>query len=525
MSYAAVNLRTEPRLHNLPKFEAGIAVALVVAKLVIHLATNWRYGYFRDELYYLDCGRHLAFGYADMAPLTPLFAWLGLTLGGSLTAIRLSADIAGACAVLLTVLIARELGGGKFAQFFAGLCTLVAPAMLVMDNFLSTNMWEPALWMGCIWMLIRISRNVAQGRTGESRLWLWFGVFGGLAIENKHSALFFLIALFVAVLLTDLRRELASKWLWYGVGVIFLLSLPNLIWQVQHHFATYELLRNVQKVHKNVVLGPGEYFARQVLAFNPLLLIVWGAGLVVCFMRRQWRVLGWTYVVLFAIMVALKGKDYYFFPIHPMLIAAGAVAWEQWSAVRRWLRPVLTAAALITSAILAPIFVPILSPEKLVAYTRAIHFQPPKSELSHESPLPQYFSDQFGWEELTAEVARDYASLPADERAHTAIFANNYGEAGAINEFGGRFGLPHAISAHQNHYFWGPPVAPVGAKGSNLIVLQDSVEGLSHWCENVSILSQHSDPWGMAEENGPILYCKSLKYNLQDVWPQLKHWN
>lgn len=506
----------------LPPLAIGVAVLLVALKLIIHLATNWRYGYFRDELYYLDCARHLAFGYADMAPFTPLMAKIGLLLGGSITAIRIPADIAGACAMLLTILITRELGGGKFAQLLAGVCALAAPALLVMDDFISTNAWEPAFWLGCIWMLIRIAR------TGDSRLWIWFGVFGGLAIENKHSALFFLIAVLAGVLLTPLRRELKTKWLWYGVGVIFLLCLPNFIWQVQHNFATYELLRNVQKEHKNIVLGPGAYFAQQVLTMGPLAFIVWGVGLVCCFLRPGWRVLGWTYVVLFVLLVALKAKNYYFFPIHPVMMAAGAVVWEQWSAARRWgqwVRPALIILIAAAGAAFSPIFIPILSPERLLAYEHKLHFEPPKSEVATAGPLPQYFGDQFGWEGLVAEVARDYDSLPADERAKTSIRTGNYGEAGAINEFGGKYGLPKAITAHQNHYFWGPPKPPIGIAGTNLIVLQDDPESLERFCDSVSVLSVHHDPWGMEEENGPIYYCKGLKVSLQELWPRMKHWN
>ncbi|MEO8725593.1 MAG: glycosyltransferase family 39 protein [Acidobacteriaceae bacterium] len=514
--------RASLRGSALPPLALGITILLVGLKFILHIATNWNYGYFRDELYYMECGRHLAPGYADMAPFTPLMAKIGLLLGGSITAIRLPADVAGALMVLLTILIARELGGGKFAQGLAGLCVLLAPGLLVMDDFLTTNCWEPVFWMGCIWMLARIVR------TGDSRQWIWFGVFGGLGIENKHSALFFLIAVLAGVLLTPLRREFKTKWLWYGVGIIFLLCLPNLIWQIQHNFATYELLRNVQKTHKNIVLGPGAYFAQQVLTMGPLSFVVWGVGLVCCFLRPRWRVLGWTYVALFVIMVALKGKNYYFFPIAPMVMAAGAVVWEKWSAARswgRWARPAYIVLLVAASLIFAPLFLPILPPARFIAYEHALHFEPPKSEVESAGPLPQYFGDQFGWEGLVAEVARDYDSLPPEERAKTSIRTGNYGEAGAVNEFGGRYGLPKAITGHQNYFFWGPPKPPIGVVGTNLIVLQDDQESLERFCDSVSVISVHHDEWGMAEENGPIYYCKGLKYSIQELWPRMKHWN
>ncbi|HEV2961015.1 MAG TPA: glycosyltransferase family 39 protein [Candidatus Angelobacter sp.] len=505
----------------MPRLYYGVAALLCSAKLLIHLLTNHQYGYFRDELYFLDCGRHLAWGYADMAPAAAFFAKLGLMLGGSLREIRFSVAVAGAVLVLLAILLARELGGGKFAQFLSGFCALAAIAYLIEDGFLSMNAFEPPAWMACILVLLRIVR------TGNSRLWLWFGLFAGLGLENKHSTLFFGLAVVCAILLTSLRREFLKPWIWLGGLVAFLVFLPNLLWEAQHHFATIELLRNVQRMHKNVVLGPVAYFGHQLLSLNPLEFLVWGAGLVWLFSPagRRFRVLAWTYVALFALFVLFKGKDYYLFPIYPMLMAAGAVAWEQWSQRRTWIRPVLVMVILFTSAILAPLALPVFTPDRLLVYQQRLHIQSPKSEVAHNGPLPQYFGDQFGWAELAAEVAHDYNSLPEELRSRTVIFANNYGEAGAINLFGPKFGLPTAISAHQNHYFWGPPPPNAGAVGSNVIVLQGSVQDLSRRCDSVQVLSVHFHPWGMAEENRPILLCQGLKVSLQQLWPELKLWN
>ena len=183
-----------------------------------------------------------------------------------------------------------------------------------------------------------------------------------------------------------------------------------------------------------------------------------------------------------------------------------------------------TAIAAVTLFFL-PFVLPVLSAAQFVAYEQRLHMAPPKEEVGHVGPLPQYYGDQFGWPELVAEVARDYDALPAAERAKTGIFANNYGEAGAINFLAPKYGLPKAYSAHQGHWLWGPPPAPVGTKGTNLIVLQDTPESLGRWCDGVEVLSEHHDKWGMGEENGPILLCRGLKVNLQDHWAGLKHWN
>ncbi len=504
-----------------PPLALGLLVGLSATKLLIHLLTGGRYGYFRDELYYLDAARHLAWGYVDFPPLVAVYARIGLILGGSLHALRLIPAIAGAALVALTMLIARQLGGGRFAQGLAGLAVLVSPAYLVVDNFLSMNAVEPLFWMGCIAVLIRILQ------TGNSRLWLWFGVLAGLGLENKHSTLFFGFAAVVAVLLTEQRREFRKPWIWLAGAAALLIFIPNLLWQIQHNFPTLEDLENVRRSGKNIVLAPVSFAWQQIYLLHPVLFPLWLAGLVSFLRRRQTRVLGWTYVVFFLIMFALHSKHYYLFPSYPMLFAGGAVATESWlaagAATRRelWPKAAIVALIVLSASVIDLFMLPILPPPKYVAYSRFLHLEQVKTEVHHESPMPQVFADQFGWEELVAEVAKIYWSLPPDQRDRAAIFANNYGEAGAINFLGPKYGLPQAICAHQNHYFWGPPPFD----GDTMIVLQGDRHELEHDFASVEEAGAHSHPYGMAEENGPIYLCRGPKFKLSDVWPRLKHWN
>jgi hypothetical protein len=226
-------------------------------------------------------------------------------------------------------------------------------------------------------------------------------------------------------------------------------------------------------------------------------------------------------VAIFALLLALHGKNYYLAPIYPMLFAAGGVAAERALGERRWARVAVLAVILVASAVTAPLALPILSPERYVAYEHALGFAPPKTEVGHRGPLPQHFGDQFGWPELVADVARIYDALPPEDRARAGIFANNYGEAGAINLFGPRYGLPPAISAHQTHFFWGPR----GNTGEVLIVLQDDHQSLDQICASVEDAGAHFHPWGMAEENNPIYVCRGLHPPLTEMWPRLKKWN
>jgi Dolichyl-phosphate-mannose-protein mannosyltransferase len=507
----------------IPELDLPALALLVLAKLLLHLICANRYGYFRDELYFLDLGRHLAWGYVDTAPLIALYAKLALLLGGSLPALRTIAALAGGGRVALTMLLAREMGGKRFAQTIAGLCAVAAPIYLGMDSILTMNGFESLFWMGCVLVVIRIIR------TGRSKLWIWFGILAGLGIENKHSALFFGAALVAGLLLTRDRREFAKPWIWAGGAIAFLTFLPNVLWQIQHHFPTLEDLENVKRMHKNVILTPAQFVGQQILLLHPLLFPFWLAGLVSLFFGRlsRLRVLGWTYVVLLAVMIALHAKNYYPTPIYPMLFASGAVALEgwlerrTWSRGRLWPKAVLATSVAAAGAILVPAILPILPPARLLAYQRGLGLVPPKTEVAHEGPLDQRLGDQFGWPGLVADVARIYDALPPAERARTGIFASNYGEAGALHLFGPAYGLPDAICAHQNHYFWGPG----DFHGDNLIWLQWDRESIERRCKSVEKVGEHFDPWGMAEENRPIYLCRGLRAPIAQLWPGLKHWN
>jgi hypothetical protein len=504
----------------LPPLAVSVLICLCAAKLLLHIFTSLRhYGYFRDELYYLDMARHLDWGYVDAAPLIALYAKIALWMGGSLAALRIIPALAGAALIALTILIVRELGGGRYAQLLAGLCVLLCPAVLAMDSLMTMNAVEPLFWMGCIWIVARIMR------TGDSRLWLWFGVLAGLGLENKHSTLSFGFAVTVALLLTRHRREFANKWIWIAGAIALAIFLPNIIWQIHHHWPTIEDLANVRREGKNVVLGPLAFVKEQIIDLHPILFPVWLAGLIWFLRDRRWRVIGLTFVIFFALMEVAHAKNYYVFPIYPMLFAGGAVVIESWLATRSV--RVRTAAQVAVVAIIVAASLPILPlvtwmlpPDRLLAYQTKLGFKPAKAEVAHESLLPQPIADQFGWPEMVREVAAIYNSLPPEERAQTGIWAGNYGEAGAINLFGPPYGLPRAYSRHQNHWYWGPP--PQVYK--DLIVIQWSLDDVRDNCTSFQPFD-HYQRFGMGEENQPIYLCRGVQFDIQKIWSHSHHWN
>jgi general stress protein CsbA len=444
-----------------------------------------------------------------------IYAKVALLLGGSLAALRILPALAGTVLVALSISIARELGGGRFAQLLTGLAVLLAPGILVFDSLLSMNAFEPLYWMGAILVLARILR------TGNSKLWPWFGVLAGLGLENKHSALFFGLAVFAGLLLTRNRRELAGPWIWIGGAIAAAIFLPNVVWQIRHHFPTLEDLENVRREGKNVLLGPLAFVKEQIVDMHPILFPVWLAGLIFLLGRARWRALGLAFLVFFAVMEIAHAKNYYLFAIYPMLFAAGGVAIERGLSRRgAWTRVAVVALILLGTLPTLPLSTWMLSPERFVAYTQAIGFRPRKVEVRHEGPLPQPMGDQFGWPEMARDVAVIYRSLPPAQRAMTGIFAGNYGEAGAINLFGPALGLPRAWSRHQTHWFWGPP--PTDYR--SLIVLQWSLDDVRDNCSSWHAFP-HRHPWGMAEENTPIYLCRQPTFDIRKIWRHSHHWN
>lgn len=503
-----------------PSRAAVIVLSIAAAKLVFHLLIANRYGIFRDELYYLACSEHLDIGYVDQPPLIAFIAWIARHgFGESLLGLRFLPAVAGAATVWLTGKLTRELGGGVFAQALAALAAFAAPIFLLMHHWLTMNAFEPPIWVACAWCVVRaIDRN-------ESRSWLWFGVLIGVGMENKYGTAFFAFAVVIALLLTPQRRFLVNRWIWIGAACSLVIFLPNLIWLARHDFPFLELMHNIRSTHRDVVRGPVAFIADQAKLMNPILFPLWAGGLGWLFVSRhgsRFRILGWIYALLLVAFIVLKGKNYYLAAAYPMLFAAGAVAFENLSrSGMRWSRPVYLALVVIATCLLAPLSVPVFSPESYIRYQRALGFEPPKAENQPTGPLPQHFADEFGWEEMAREVGRVYNALPPEQRAKTAIFANSYGQAGAIDFFGAKYGLPKSISNHQNYWLWGPR----DYTGESVIVLGSDGTGDREHFATVEAVGKTDHPYSRRDEHFEIFLCRGLNTTLQKLWPKTKKWN
>lgn len=494
---------------------------LAAAALLVHFAFNERFGYFRDELYYAACGQHPAWGYVDHAPLAPWLAQISrMVLGNSLFALRLLPALASAAKIILAGWIAREVGGGKFAQFLASFAVLCAPVYLTFDNFFSMNSFEPVFWMACAAIVLRILNG------GDHRLWLFFGVVAGFGIWNKHSMLFFGSGIAVGLLFTPARREYASRWIWSGAAIAFILFLPNLLWEIRNHWPTVTLLRSVIGT-KYVLVSPWEYVWQQTLLTHPVAAPIWIAGLWYLFRDaegKKYAVLGWAYLVVLLEMILLHGKIYYLAPAYIMLLAAGA-AWIELRLIPRtggWLRYAIVVPLLAGAMIAAPLAMPVLPVEATIRYTRFWDVKAVRVENVPQGDLPQLFGDMFGWQEQVAAVASVYSQLPAADRARAAILAYNYGEASALDYFGPRYGLPKAISGHNQFGLWGPREYT----GEVVVAIGFTEDRLLRSFDEVTAAAYVSPRYALPEESNLTVYvCRHPKQSLEASWAQWRYLN
>lgn len=492
--------------HRLPWLAAAVT-------FLVHLAANPHYGFFRDELYFIICGRHPAFGYVDQPPLVPLVAAATQLFGHSLIALRATAALCGAGSVYAAVRIAQRLGGGRFAQIFTATIAALTPVLVSFAGKVGPDMVE--LWM---WPLA--AYYVVRAIDDDARWWLAAGAALGVAGDGKYSVLFFGIALIVGLALSPARRALLSRWFFAGMALAALIVLPNVIWQAAYGFPMLELLRNGQ-LGKNVVLSPLAYVFQQLFMVGPLLAPVYIAALVWSFVTPRVRWIAWTYVSLIAMMIVLHGKNYYPGAIYAVLAAPCGIAFEAWTERLRALRPLAVAYAVVAVAWMLPFVVPVLPLQTYAAYQDAVMGRLKvnlETEHGRRARIQPDWADMQGWPQLAALVGGVYDRLPAKDRARAVVVASNYGEASAVAFF--RPDVP-VVSGHNTYYLWGTR----GYSGDVLIDVNGDCGASEHLFRSSARAATFSNPLVMQWEDGiPIMLCQGIKKSLAEEWPAIKRY-
>jgi hypothetical protein len=505
------------------RFTSGTALVLYVllARAALYLIAAANYGYFRDELYYIACGEHPGWGYVDQPPLVCWVAWLlQHTIGTSLYALRLLPMLAHAGTIILTAVLARDLGGKRWAMFLSSVSVLVAPIILGMTHFFTMNALDFLLWTLLAWVLVRLIHS------GNERLWLCWGIILGVSLLNKYAVAFFAVSLFAGVLATPLRRSLARPWFWGGAALAAIIALPNFLWQWRHGFPFLELMANVRQHGRDVIHDPLSFLGQQafIIGFIPALLVMLGVWFLFSGKARAYAVLAWGFLGVLGLIILLKGKIYYVAPAYPMMLACGAVGFERLTerGRGRWLRTAYAFLAIVLGALMAPMIFPVLPLESYITFTQRFGIEQPKIEHQPEGRLPQIYADMFGWEERVRIVADYYHSLSPEEQKVTAIGAPNYGQAGAIDFFGPKYGLPKAICSHQSYWFWGPRQYT----GESIILLNEGdPQKYETACQSFTLVTRPENPYARPDENRPIYHCRGLKMSLQELWPKVRHFD
>jgi hypothetical protein len=477
-------------------------LALATVKLAVHLATNGIYGFQRDEMYYIISGQHPALGYVDYPPLTPMLARINTSIFGiSPWSLRLFPAIVGALLVLLTGLCAREMGAGRRAATLAALLALLSPLLLGANWLFQTVTFDQLTWLIAIYLMLRILC------TGDRRLFLLLGVDLGVGLETKITILALCIGIVVAVVaMRELRSFLRTPYPWVGMGVAVVLALPNLAWQIINGFPTLTYIGN-HSADISRSGGVATFIVDFLLYIGPLILPLFVVGIVLLLRDRHLRPMGVLAITAILLLVP-EGKAYYPAPTILLGIAAGCVAVERIVSARRrqWVTLGVVAGGVVQIAVLFPVALPLV-PQPALHSTRL-------------DTLRTDFADTVGWPQLASQVGTVYDALPAPQRAGAAILASNYGEAGAIDIYGGHSRLPQALSPHLTFWYW----KPSHVSANTLVTVGFEPADLRFLCGDVTRAAAVTIPDSVSnqEQGTPILVCSNLRESLDAAWPSLR---
>lgn len=504
------------------------AYVFALATVVLHLAVSHRFGYYRDELYFIDCAKHLAWGFVDQPPLVAVVTWLTAPLGYPVWGLRFFPGVLSGVTLLMGCAIAKELRGGPFAQTLTALTIFFAPGLIGIAYGLSTEFLSPAAWTTLIYLTIRLVKS------RDERWFIPIALVVTIALYAKYSIAGCAVALAIGLLVTGQASLLRSRWLLFGVALTVLLVLPNALWQVGHGFPMLEVLHNDQLNRHALRNGMADespnrwinalyMFGLQFAYQNPLFAPVWIWGLIWLWREPAYRFLTVAYLLLLSVLILTIGRGYYIQGLYPALFAAGAVAIE--AAIRRrarWLAPAILGALVVAGLPMFPLSIPILPLPAYMAYERAIGLSRPAPPDGKSHLINPMFADQLGWKTMTQTVAGAYWSLPPAQRRITAVFADRYAYAGALDYYGPRYGLPEVISPNNSYYLWGTrgytgrSVLAVGATDYWLLL---------HWFGSVrQIAVYRNDYRWMLEGPLPIYLCTQPRTTLAAMWPAFKYY-
>ena len=478
------------------------AVALALAALLI--AFSARYGYHRDELYFLAAGHHLAWGYPDQPPLVPLLARAMSALAPtSLLVLRLPSAVGSGGLVMLAGLTAREFGAERRAQALAAVCVAVAPLTIGAGHLLSTTTFDLPAWALAGWLSIRILR------TGNDRLWLAVGLVAGIGLFDSDLIAFLLFAVVAGLAVAGPRRPFGSIWLYAGGAIAVAMWLPYLAWQASHGWPELAIARSIASGGSGTSAPRWEILPFQLVLLG-LVTPVWVAGLdrLLRGGALRWcRALGVAFIVLLVVFTVTGGKPYYLAGIFTVLLAAGAEPTLDWirRSRSRERAGLLAAAAAVTLAEITATLPLVPAADLHDTWIVALNYDA---------------GETVGWPAYVREIAGVYRSLPAAQRSSAIVLGSNYGEAGAVERYGPADGLPAAYSGDNGFWYWGPPPA----SAATAIAVGFGRARLTPFCGSLRLAAQLDNHVGVQddEQGAPVWVCSPLRAPWTVTWPRLR---
>ena len=507
--------------HNNFTSHNAVLVYISLFKFLLLLIFAGNYGLFRDEFYYIECSKHLAWGFVDQPPFSALILAVSRFIyGDSIFGIRIFAYLAGSVTVFMGGLLTREMGGNRFAEFITAVTIVFSGVLLGTTSYFSMNAFDLLLSVFFFFLLIKLIK------TDNPKLWLAIGLVCGLGLMNKLSFLFLGFGLLVGLLLTSHRKYFLNKNLWYAAAIAFIIFLPNILWQIFNDYPTLEFMRNAAQ-YKNQSLSPLDFTLGSMLELNPGFTPFILIGLYFLFFHssgKKFMLIGWIFLSVFIVFMFNNGKPYYMGIVYPVMLAAGAVGTEKiierFVTKTLWAKVVVFIMLIPSFIIVTPFAIPILPVDNFINFQEMIGIKPGSGERSELGVLPQFYADRFGWEEMVKDVQKAYNKLSPEEKEHVIIFVQNYGEAGAVNFYREKYNLPPAISSHNNYWIWGKDKK---FASDVYIVIGSNKEDNLEFFEEVELAASHFHPLGMPFENVDIFICRKPKANLGEVWKRLKH--
>lgn len=488
---------------SVPRTQWAGLLAIASAVTLLHLLTNGRYGFHRDELQFLSDASHLDWGFVAYPPFTPFIEHIGLAIFGlSLVGLRLFSVLAQAAAIVVTGLMARELGGQRLAQVSAALAIALSPLPLFEGTEFQYTTFDYLWWVLIAYFTIRLLT------TENPRWWLAIGAAVGMGLLTKYSIVFFIAGLLAGLILTRSRRYFLNPWFWAGIGVALLICLPNFIWQVRHQFISYHFLQHIHT--RDVGQGRADGFLRDqlLICINPFAAPLCLAGVIAFLRNPRYRMLAWMYLIPFALFYFAKGRGYYLAAAYPMLLAMGATAGEGWlDSLPRWakraIESVLFTGLAVCAAYILAVVVPLTSSGPLRDFA-----------LKHNGDL----REEFGWQELVKTVAGIRDSLSPEQQASLGIVVGNYGEQGAIEMLGPAYHLPPPISTTNSAWLRGYPNPPP----TTLIVIGNSRENVDRIFTGCRLAGHNGNAEGIENEESrdhpDIFVCGSPRLPWPELW-------